>query len=206
MSELNGICETKERTIAYLCSECKQSVIITKDLFSLAASNTVIACPCGKTHVEIEFGPSDVQLDIPCHVCEKTHHITCPSTSFVGEKLLTFSCTGIDCCFVGDEDAVFQATPRMEQEADLWAKQKDEKQPFLNEIVMEEVLEELKEIAERGGISCVCGSDKWGFQVGFTTVELGCASCGRVSRIPATIVEDIDNICLCYKIKIGAKS
>ena len=36
---------------------------------------------------------------------------------------------------------------------------------FRDEIVMEEVLSEIRDIAARGGISCACGSKNWTFQV-----------------------------------------
>lgn len=196
--------ETEERSIAYLCPDCQQSVIVTRDLFSLAATTAEVMCPCKKSLLTLDFMPETVELHIPCHVCKEQHKISCPSTSFVGEDLLTFSCSGIVTCLTGEESAVFQATPRMEQEADLWAEQREEKDCFLNPMVMEEVLEELKEIASRGGISCVCGGEKWAVREDYTRVELGCASCGRATHIPATIPEDIENICCCYEIKIGA--
>ncbi len=194
-----------ERTIAYLCPDCGQSVIVTENLFALSANTKKIPCPCKKSKLIVDFAPTTAELTIPCHVCDKIHRVSCPSTAFVGEKLLNFSCEGVNCCLVGEEQAVFTATSRMEQEADLWENQKKDKQAFLNELVMEEVLSELKEIALRGGISCVCGSSKWGFQAEFTTVEVGCATCGNVTRVPATIQEDIDNICCCYQLKIGEK-
>lgn len=195
----------EKRTICYLCPSCGQSVIVTKDLFSLSAQETTLPCPCGKTGVRINFMPETVEMEVPCHVCKGTHKVSCPSNRFVGEKLLSFSCTGINCCYIGEEAAVFQVTPRMEQESDLWARQKDARGAFLNNIVMEQVLLEIKEIAERGGISCVCGGDKWAFQVDYTTVELGCPTCGRVMRIPASVSEDVENICCCKSILIGAK-
>lgn len=194
----------EQRSIAYLCHQCNQSVIVNRDLFSLAASTSQITCPCKKTTLTVDFQPEQVVLSVPCHVCKKTHRVSCPSTAFVGEKQLSFSCTGVTCCLVGKEAEVYQSTSRMEQEADLWAEQRENKEAFLNALVMEEVLEEVKEIASRGGISCVCGSDKWAFQLEFTSVELGCSRCGRVTRIPATVADDIENICCCYEIKIGS--
>lgn len=196
--------QSEERCISYLCPDCKQSVIVTRDLFSLAASTAEVLCPCKKSVLTMDFLPETVTMHIPCHVCKGQHRVSCPSTDFVGEELLTFSCSGISCCLTGEEGAVFKATARMEQEADLWQDQGEDKDCFLNPLVMEEVLEELKEIASRGGISCVCGSEKWAVREEFTMIELGCASCGRATRIPATTPEDIENICCSYQIQIGS--
>lgn len=192
------------RTLSFLCPDCGQTVIVTRDLFALAAQSTKIPCPCGKSTLTVHLQPEKTELEIPCHICKKTHYATCPSSAFVGEKLLTFSCSALACCYIGQEGAVFQNTPRLEQEADLWAG-KDPDSAILNPLVMEEVVSEIKEIAQRGGISCACGAVQWDFKIDYTSVTLLCESCGATSRIPASITEDIDNICCCYTLVIGGK-
>ena len=42
--------ETK-RFLAYICPHCLQSVIVERDLFSLAAAPAHIKCPCGKSEL-----------------------------------------------------------------------------------------------------------------------------------------------------------
>ena len=37
-----------KRYLSYICPRCRQSVIVERDLFSLAASTAHIKCPCGK--------------------------------------------------------------------------------------------------------------------------------------------------------------
>jgi hypothetical protein len=75
----------------------------------------------------------------------------------------------------------------------------------LDEIVMEEVLSELKEIASRKGISCACGSTKWTFQVNYSSIDLICRECGAEMRIPAATADDIDDICCKNTIVIRGK-
>ena len=70
---------------------------------------------------------------------------------------------------------------------------------------MEEVLSELKDIAQRGGISCTCGSKKWGFDVHFSSVDLFCQECGGKYRIPAATADDIDDLCCKTSILIRGK-
>lgn len=191
------------RTISYLCPHCKQSVIVTQEAEHLNPPGVRIACVCQKSAVEIVQLEEGVQIDVPCHVCKETHRVSCPTTAFTGEKLLSFACSGVNCCLIGEESAVFSATPRMEQESDLLASQGAERGAFLNNHVMEEVLTEIREIANRGGISCVCGSKNWAFNVDYTTVELSCPSCGMATRIPASVSEDVENICCCYTLVLG---
>ena len=66
---------------------------------------------------------------------------------------------------------------------------------FLDEVVMGEVLSELKDIAVRGGIRCGCGSTDYGIKVGYSAVDLICARCGAALRLPAATPEDLDRLC-----------
>jgi len=188
--------ETK-RFLSYICPNCLQSVIVERDLFSLAAAPAKIQCPCGKSALKVEFLPERVRLEVPCLFCGREHTVSCSSRAFIREKALAFSCaaSGLDCCYVGEEGPVYAATARLEQAVDKLGAEAAKDGAFLDEIVMEEVLSELKDIAARGGISCACGSRRWTFQVGFSSVDLICQDCGAQMRIPAATADDIDDIC-----------
>ena len=198
-----------KRFIAYICPHCRQSVIVEKDLFSLAASTAHIQCPCGKSEVTVDFLPNRVQMKVPCLFCGREHTVSCSSRAFIREKALAFSCaaSGLDCCYVGEEGPVYAATARLEQAVDkLTEEAGEERGAFLDEIVMHEVLSEIRDIAARGGISCACGSKDWTFQVNYSSVDLICAQCGAQMRIPAATADDIDDICCKHTILIRGKS
>ena len=59
--------ETK-RFLAYICPHCAQSVIVERNLFSLAAAPVHIKCPCGKSElgggVQAQPGPADGALPV----------------------------------------------------------------------------------------------------------------------------------------------
>lgn len=197
-----------KRFIAYICPHCRQSVIVEKDLFSLAASTAHIQCPCGKSEVTVDFLPNRVQMKVPCLFCGREHTVSCSSRAFIREKALAFSCaaSGLDCCYVGEEGPVYAATARLEQAVDkLTEEDGEERGAFLDEIVMHEVLSEIRDIAARGGISCACGSKDWTFQVNYSSVDLICAQCGAQMRIPAATADDIDDICCKHTILIRGK-
>ena len=198
--------ETK-RFLSYICPHCMQSVIVERDLFSLAAAPAHIKCPCGKSELKVEFFPNRVQITVPCLFCGREHMVSCSSHAFIREKALAFSCAvcGLDCCYVGEEGPVYSATARLEQAVDKLGEDAAHQGAFLNEIVMEEILSELKDIAERGGIRCTCGSEKWGFQVNFSSVDLFCQACGSKYRIPAATADDIDDLCCKTSILIRGK-
>ena len=189
--------QEQKRYLSYICPHCRNSVIVERDLFSLAASVAHIKCPCGKSELTVEFMPNRVQLTVPCLYCGRDHAVSCSSHAFIRERALAFSCTasGLACAYVGEEGPVYAATARLEQAVDKLEEESEEHGAFLDEIVMEEVLSEIKDIAARGGISCACGSKKWAFQVNYSSVDLVCGDCGAQMRIPAATADDIDDIC-----------
>ena len=199
--------EDTKRYLAYICPHCRQSVIVERDLFSLAASKAHIKCPCGKSELTVEFLPTRVELSVPCLFCGRDHIVSCSSQAFVREKALAFSCTasGLDCCYVGEEGPVYAATARLEQAVDKLEEESADHGAFLDEIVMHEVLSEVKDIAQRGGISCACGSKKWAFQLNYSSIDLVCGACGAEMRIPAATADDIDDICCKNTILIRGK-
>lgn len=187
----------KTRFLAYICPRCRQSVIVEKDVFALAAAPAHIKCPCGKSELTVEFMPQRVTLSVPCVACGREHLVSCPSHAFLREKALAFSCaaSGLDCCYVGEEGAVFQAMKRLEEAADKLEQREAQRGAFLDELVMHEVLSELKDIAARGGISCTCGCREWKLEVLYSAVVLRCPQCGGKLRLGAATASDIDDIC-----------
>jgi DNA-directed RNA polymerase subunit RPC12/RpoP len=196
------------RFLAYICPHCRQSVIVERDLFTLAAATHHVKCPCGHSELTVDFQPNRVKLTVPCLFCGREHTVSCSTRAFVREKALAFACaaSGLDCCYVGEEGPVYQATARLEQALDKMSDGGEEQErAFLDDVVMEEILSELKEIASRGGISCACGSRKWVFQVNYSSVDLICGECGAEMRIPAATQEDITDLCCKQKIVIRGK-
>lgn len=199
--------EEPKRTIAYLCPNCKQSVVMEQSVFRLAAAPSKLPCPCGGSAMQVEMEADHADLTVPCLYCGKDHHIRVPAHAFLHEKALALSCkaTGLDCCYVGEEQAVFGALRRLEEAAAQISEKPDEEGSFLNEAVMTEVLGELKDIAARDGISCRCGTKQYKVKVLYSSVELECAQCGARLRLPAATGEDLEDLCCHYTLLIGGK-
>lgn len=193
------------RTFAYICPECRQTVIAQQSRFSLAASDCEIPCPCGKSKLTVQNMGSMYHLSIPCAACGRNHEVSCPQEALLRRRALALTCrvTGFDSCIVGEEDAVYDAAKRMESTADALPENVENgKEGFLNPLVMQEVLSEIKEIAQRDGISCTCGSKRWSMDVRYASVLLRCADCNGVLKIPAGADVDIENICCQYTLTI----
>ena len=133
---------------------------VERTVFQLAAAANELPCPCGKSALRVEMMGDRVRLTVPCLSCGRDHTVTCSTQAFLHQKVLAFSCaqSGLDCCYVGEEGPVFAALQRLEAAADKLERAEGEKGAFLDELVMHEVLSELRDIAARGGISCACGA------------------------------------------------
>lgn len=199
--------EEGKRTIAYLCPECRQTVVVERSVFQLAAAPSELPCPCGKSAVRAEMMGERCKLTVPCLFCGREHAVVCSTQAFLHEKCLAFSCaaSGLDCCYVGEEDAVFAAMRRLEEALDKVEAEAGERGSFLDEIIMHEVLSELKDIAQRGGVSCACGSKEWKLQINYSSVDLICAQCGGVLRLPAATASDLEDLCCRHTLQIKRK-
>lgn len=202
-----------KRTLAYLCPKCGQSVAVERTVFQLAATANRLPCPCGGSALLVEMEADHVDLTVPCVSCGKDHHVRCSAHAFLHEKALAFSCaaTGLDCCYVGEEGPVMQVLGRLEEAAgrlrdrDASREEGEEESPFLNETVMTEVLGELRDIAQRDGISCACGSHHYQMKVHYSAVELTCADCGACLRLPAATEDDLEDLCSKYTLRIEGR-
>lgn len=196
--------EDAKRTLAYICPACRQSVAVERSVFQLAAASSELPCPCGKSSLKVELMGDRVRLTVPCLFCGRDHTVTCSSRAFLHERVLAFSCaaSGLDCCYVGEEGPVFAALKRLEEAVDKLEADAGAQGTFLDELVMHEVLSEIRDIAQRDGVSCTCGSRQWKLQVNYSSVDLTCVGCGAVMRIPAATADDIDDICCKDKLVI----
>ena len=186
-----------KRYLSYICPRCRQSVIVERDLFSLAASTAHIKCPCGKSELTVDFQPNRVHLTVPCLFCGREHQVSCSTHAFVRERALAFSCaaSGLDCCYVGEEEPVFAAMKRLEETLDVLETEAGAEGTFLNDLVMEEILGELRDIGLRDGISCTCGCRDWKLKINYSSVELFCARCGGALKLPAATMSDLEDLC-----------
>lgn len=199
--------EEAKRTLAYLCPSCRKSVIVERSMFQLSAAPNELPCPCGKSALRVEVLGDHARLTVPCLFCEHEHTVTCSARAFFREKAMAFSCgaSGLDCCYVGEADPVFAAMERLEEAVDKLEEAAGEKGAFLDELVMHEVLSELRDIAQRGGVGCACGSRRWSLKVNYSSIDLICGDCGAAMRIPAATASDIDDICCKDKLLIRGK-
>ena len=180
-----GIIMEETRSFGYICPKCGRAVMARHSAFSLAAAAAHIECPCGQSDMLIETDGSRFRLWVPCGLCGETHQAECSADAVLRGRGIGLACpkTRQICCYVGQED---QVSAQMEQLAVRAAKEKaEDPEAFTDNIIMYEVLSELKDIAARGGIRCRCGSTRYGIQVHRDSVDLCCQDCGASSSVCA---------------------
>ena len=197
------------RAIGYICPVCGQAVIANRTAFQLAAGDSRLPCPCGKSELAFRQLGDRCEITVPCLFCAKDHTAVCGNDALLHQKLLALSCpaSGLGCCYIGGEAQVFQAMEKLEQAVDKLREDDaaESRGSFLNGAVMGEVLSELRDIAQRKGVRCGCGSMDYGIKVGYSSVDVVCAQCGAVLRLSAATPGDLDDLCARYTITIPGK-
>lgn len=187
------------RSIGYICPVCGNAVIAQRTAFQLCAGDSVLPCPCGKSELRFAQLGDRCEITVPCLFCAKDHTAVCSNDALLHKNLLALSCpaSGLGTCYMGGEGQVFRAMEKLEHAVDKLRAddQAGRRGPFLNDALMGEVLAELRDIARRGGVKCACGCTDYGIKVGYSTVDLVCASCGAALRLPAAAPDDLDALC-----------
>lgn len=207
--------EEAKRAFGYICPHCGKAVYAERTPFAMAAAPMDVFCECGKSALHMEADSMQrYHLQVPCGVCGGTHDAKCEEKDLFSGRGIGLACAKTQqlCCYIGwpEEvrpklsalEALCREMRTREQEA---GGEEGQNETFYNEVIMYEVLSELKEIAARGGISCACGSKRWSMKVHHAAVDLICRDCGAVLRIPAANDEDLDDLCCRMKLQIRGK-
>ncbi len=198
------------RTFGYLCPKCGKPVLGSRSAFTLAASSAEVACDCGGSVLQTEYDGERYRVYVPCGLCGGTHTAVCPPERMLhGATALGCAKTKQFCCFIGPEGTVQQHLDQLSLLAEKEKQQEGESpEAFLDNVIMYEVLSELKDIAARkDGITCGCGSHRYGMEIRRAAVDLICRDCGAKLRIPAATDRDLDDLCCHLRLRIpGGKA
>ena len=194
------------RTFGYLCPKCGKTVMKTRSVFALEASGAEVECDCGGSALTAAFDGERYQLAVPCGLCGGTHTAVCSQKQVLeGAAALACAETRQFCCFIGPEGTVEKQLRELAILAEKERRQ-GENEVFLDNVIMYEVLSELRDIAARpGGITCACGSGRCGMEVRRSAVDLICRDCGAKLRVPAATDRDLDDLCCHMKLVLPGK-
>ena len=193
------------RTFGYLCPKCGKTVMAARSVFALEASNAEIECGCGECPPRAALRREWDPRHHPRRVWGGTHTAVCPPGRVLrGATALGCAKTKQFCCFIGPEGTVERNLRELEILAEKEKRQETEGgEAFVDNVIMYEVLSELKEIAAREkGITCGCGSVEYGMEIRRSAVDLVCRRCGAKLRVPAATDRDLDDLCCHIKLVI----
>ena len=103
----------------------------------------------------------EYHIYVPCGICGETHEAHCPPERVLhGATALGCAKTKQFCCFIGPEGTVEKNLRDLAVLAEKeHQQQEDGEEAFVDNVIMYEILSELKDIAARpDGITCACGS------------------------------------------------
>ena len=195
------------RAFAYICPSCGKSVYGERTQFALQAAASAVVCDCGNSELTAEPAGNCYRVTVPCGVCGGEHRAEVPVDRFLRGSGVGLACpeTKQLCCYIGEPARVCAAARELEITV---RKKKDSSGSggaFVDDIIMYEVLSELKDIAARGGISCACGHQGCSIEVHSADVDLVCPACGGRLRVPAATDEDLDQLCCQYTLTIRGR-
>lgn len=193
------------RSFGYLCPSCKKTVLAARSVFALEAAGAEVECGCGGSALRAVFDGERYQIQVPCGLCGETHTARCTSAQVLeSASALACSRTKQFCCFIGPEGTVEKNLRELAVLAEK--EQRGDSEAFLDSVIMYEILSELRDIAARpGGITCSCGSGRYGMEIRRSAVDLICRDCGAKLRIPAATDQDLDDLCCHMKLVLPGK-
>ncbi len=193
------------RTFGYICPSCGKAVLADRTRFALEAAAIGAVCDCGHSELTAEPAARTYRVTVPCGVCGGEHRAEVAPGSLLEGPGVALACpeTKQLCCYIGERDRVERSLSELERTLE---KKKDrEADTFVDDVVMYEVLSELKDIAARDGISCACGSKGCSLDIHGGAVDLICPACGGRLRVPAATDNDLDRLCCQYTLTIPGK-
>lgn len=183
------------RTFGYICPSCGKAVHAARTRFALAAAAVGVVCDCGHSELTAEPAGENYRITAPCGVCGGEHRAEVPARAILEGPGVGLACpeTRQLCCYIGEANRVERALAELERTVEKTKNGGGD--TFVDDIIMYEVLSELKDIAARDGIRCTCGAAGCAMEVHGAAVELVCRACGGRLRIPAATDEDLDSLC-----------
>ena len=209
------ILKPKESMISYRCPHCGTNVMSMIGTFALSGDLIKLKCSCGESELVISYtNDNKVRLIVPCLACENPHTFSISTDAFFSRDLLELACKslGINICFIGNKDNVFEAIKRSDEElAELMGEYSIEDigrmsgspQDHISDAQVYDLVKfMLCEMKDENAISCKCkdGQGEYDFNLTNEGAEVFCTKCGAKKTISIGNVQgaadflNIDNI------------
>ncbi len=186
------ILNPKESIVSYRCPHCGTTVMSMIGTFALSGDLIKLKCSCGESELVISYtNDNKIRLTVPCLACENPHTYSISSDAFFSRELLELSCKalGINICFVGNKDKVFEAIEKSDKELaemmgeysleDIGKMSGNPEGSITDAQVYDLVRFMLCEMQDENAITCNCadGLGEYDFTITQDGVEVFCTKC-----------------------------
>ncbi len=186
------ILNPKESIVSYRCPHCGTTVMSMIGTFALSGDLIKLKCSCGESELIISYtNDNKIRLTVPCLACENPHTYNISSEAFFSRELLELSCKalGINICFVGNKDNVFEAIEKSDKELqemmgeysleDIGKMSGNPEGSITDAQVYDLVRFMLCEMQDENAITCNCadGIGEYDFTITQDGVEVFCTKC-----------------------------
>lgn len=187
------ILNPKESIISYRCPHCGTTVMSMIGTFALSGDLIKLKCSCGESELVISYtNDNKIRITVPCLACENPHTYSISSSAFFQRELLELACKaiGINICFIGNKEKVFEAIERSDKELaemmgeysldDLGKMGGSPEGSITDAQVFDLVRFMLCEMKEENAILCNCKDGMSEYELEFTKdgVDIFCTKCG----------------------------
>ena len=198
------ILNPKESIVSYRCPHCGTTVMSMIGTFALSGDLIKLKCNCGESELIISYtNDNKIRLIVPCLACENPHTFNISSEAFFRRDLLELSCKalGINICFVGNKDKVFEAIERSDKELaemmgeysleDIGKMGGNPEGSITDAQVYDLVRFMLCEMKDENAILCNCadGMGEYDFSITESGVEVFCTKCNATKTFDMNSVQ-----------------
>lgn len=198
-----------DATFAYKCYHCGMSEFVSTSLFRLVAKGECYHnCICGMEGIHLFQEKRGISVVVPCINCGDRHTFHMSAADVLHGKVHVLECPSTDmhCCVAGDDKKVRQSLDAIEAELEKMLDHFGYECHFKNSHVMLYALNRIHDIAEKGGITCSCGSRDVDLNLLEDRVVLICGHCGGTRAIQASSNRHLRSLVRSRSIRIGSRN
>ncbi|RDV84533.1 hypothetical protein [Ammonifex thiophilus] len=178
------------------CSFCSREDLSPLSRFAVTPERPLrLLCSCGEEKARISTRDRvSYTVEVHCPYCDYPHSFRLKGKKIWGSSEVTrlfCSQTGLEIGYIGPYEKIRHLSRTVREELEALIEELGGADYFVNPEVMFEVLYQVEELAEEGGIYCPCGRDEVEVEILPDRLVLRCRACGRKLAVPARSQSDL---------------
>jgi len=185
-------------TIGYKCNCCGTFEFFNLSLFKLFCMKVYkLNCHCKNSGIIIfTENLREFKIKVPCMACGGDHFFLVSRNEILTKPVNVLHCpqTGIEQCFIGNDEEVRKKIDNHEKELDEMINHFGYESYFINTQVMFDALNRIHDIAEKGNLICECGCSEIDMILLSDKIHLKCNKCFGSEMIMAGSNKDLKEL------------